>query len=355
VSERLHAVELIEEACCAGARLVPACAVIGISKRTFQRWRQPFGQQDWRKMTERTVANKLTSEERQRVLDVANSSRFQDLPPCKIVPTLADEGEYIASVSTFYRILNEENQLAHRGRSKPAKHNRPRECEAHGPRQVWSWDITYLPTQVAGLYFYLYMIIDIFSRKIVGFRVHTEELGDHASNLMEQACIDENITPDQLILHQDNGSPMKASVFHATLQRLGVMPSYSRPSVSDDNPYSEALFKTMKYRPEFPASKRFDTLEDASKWCEWFVDWYNNQHQHSELKFVTPEQRHTGQDAAVLAARHNTYLLAKQKNPLRWAGRKTRNWELPDSVTLNPDRKHKLNLESKHSRCMMAA
>jgi len=306
-------------------------------------------------MAERTVANKLTPEERQQVLDTANSSRFQDLPPCKIVPMLADEGEYLASESTFYRILNEENQLAHRGKTKPPKNHRPRECVAYGPCQVWTWDITYLPTQVTGLYFYLYMIIDIFSRKIVGFRVHTEELADHASNLMEQACLDEKIVPNQLILHQDNGSPMKASVFHATLQKLGVMPSFSRPSVSDDNPFSEALFKTMKYRPEFPACKRFGTMADAIKWCEWFVDWYNNQHLHSELKFLTPAQRHNGQDAAILASRHNTYLRAKQKNPLRWSGRQSKNWGLPDKVTLNPDRKNKLSVENIGSTCMMPA
>lgn len=355
VSERLHAIELIEEACGAGARLVPACNIIGISTRTFERWVRPFGQQDWRKIVERIVANKLTPEERQKVLNTANNSRFQDLPPCKIVPMLADEGEYIASESTFYRILRDENQLAHRGKAKPSKHNRPRECIAHGPCQVWTWDITYLPTQVTGLYYYLYMIIDIFSRKIVGFRVYTEELAEHASNLVEQACIDESIAPNQLILHQDNGSPMKASMFHATLQKLGVIPSFSRPSVSDDNPYSEALFKTMKYRPEFPACKRFSTLDDSIKWCEWFVDWYNNQHLHSELKFLTPIQRHTGKDRAILSRRHVTYCTAKQKYPLRWSGRQTRNWELPSIVTLNPNRKNKSVIEKTEPRCTMAA
>jgi putative transposase len=352
---RLRAIELIEEACSAGAGLVPACGVSGISTRTFQRWKQPFGQLDWRKKAERTVANKLTPEERQTVLDTANSNRFKDLPPCKIVPMLADEGGYLASESTFYRVLKEKNQLAHRGKSKPAKNHRPRECVAGAPCQVWTWDITYLPTQIRGIYFYLYMIVDIYSRKIVGFRVHTEERAEHASRLMEQACIDEKIAPNQLILHQDNGSPMKASVFHATLQRLGVIPSFSRPSVSDDNPFSEALFKTMKYRPEFPLQGQFNTLVDAIMWCEWFVDWYNNQHLHSELKFLTPNQRHKGEDAAILASRHNAYLLAKQKNPLRWSGRKTRNWELPDKVTLNPDRKNKLNIAKKELRCIMAA
>lgn len=268
---------------------------------------------------------------------------------------LADEGKYIASESSFYRILKGKNQLAHRGKTKPAKHKRPRECVANSPCQVWSWDISFLPTDVNGLYFYLYMIIDVFSRKIVGFRVHTEELGNHASNLMEQTCLDESILPDTLILHQDNGSPMKASVFHATLQKLGVVPSFSRPSVSDDNPYSESLFKTMKYRPEFPSTKKFNSIEEATSWCEWFVDWYNNKHLHSGLKFITPSQRHEGKDKTIMAKRHAAYLTAKQKNPPRWSGRKTRNWELPNSVSLNPDKNNNSDIEKLGATCMMAA
>jgi transposase InsO family protein len=354
-SDRLRAIELIEEAIHAGARSRPACNVMCISMRTFERWKKPLGQQDKRKMADRLVVNKLTLEEKHEVLSIANSARFQDLPPCKIVPMLADEKKYIASESTFYRILKEENQLAHRGKSRPAKHNRPKECVAAAPCQVWSWDISYLPNQVTGLYFYLYMIIDIFSRKIVGFRVHEEESAEHASRLMEQACIDENIAPNQLTLHQDNGSPMKASIFHATLKKLGVVPSFSRPSVSDDNPYSEALFKTMKYRPEFPACKRFESLEDATKWCEWFVNWYNNQHLHSELNFLPPAYRHTGKDKDVLANRHDIYLAAKEKNPLRWSGRKTRNWSLPHTVSLNPNKKINSHIEKTESSCMIAA
>jgi len=346
---------LIDEARHAGSRLDPACKAIDISSRTYGRWKRPFGQKDWRSMSDRVVANKLTDDERQKILNTANSPQFRDLPPCKIVPMLADRGEYIASESSFYRVLKAEGQLAHRGKAKPAKHKRPSECVAHGPGQVWSWDISYLPSDVDGLYFYLYMIIDIFSRKIVGFRVHSEESGDHASNLMKQTCFDENILPNKLTLHQDNGSPMKASVFHVTLQKLGVIPSFSRPSVSDDNPYSESLFKTMKYRPEFPATKRFSSLKEATEWCEWFVGWYNHQHLHSALKFITPEQRHNGKDKTIMANRHVTYHLARQKNPLRWSGRKTRNWNLPSSVTLNPNKKNNLDVEKRQSMCMIAA
>lgn len=345
-SDRLHTIELIEESSRAGANLQSACAISGINIRTFQRWRRPFGQQDWRKLTLKNISNKLTCEEKQNVLDTANSNKFRDLPPCKIVPMLADEGKYIASESTFYRILKAENQLKHRSKTKSPRHHRPRECVATGPCQVWSWDISYLPSQVHGQYFYLYMIIDIFSRKIVGFRVHSEERAEHASNLIEQACLDENILRNQLILHQDNGSPMKAATFNITLQKLGIIPSFSRPSVSDDNPYSESLFKTMKYRPEFPITKCFSTIIDAMQWCEWFVSWYNNQHLHSELKFITPVQRHTGQDKAIFLSRHTTYINAKQKNPLRWSGRNTRNWELDNFVALNPNKKLNLSLQN---------
>lgn len=353
--DRVETVKFIEESCKSGARLAPACKILEISIRTFERWKKPFGQKDLRKMSLKKVANKLTIEEKEKVLFVSNSTEFRDLPPCKIVPLLANDGEYIASESTFYRILKEKNQLAHRGKTKPAKHNRPRECIAYKPNQVWSWDITYLPTTVVGKFFYLYMIMDVFSRKIVGFRVHTEELAEHASHLIKQACFDEKIQQNQLTLHQDNGSPMKSSLFHATLQKLGVIPSFSRPSVSDDNPYSESLFKTMKYRPEYPADKKFSAPEEANKWSEWFVSWYNNQHLHSDLKFVTPAQRHDGKDKAILSSRHNTYLLARQKNPLRWSGRKTRNWNLPDSVTLNPNKKHSPAIEKTGATVMIAA
>lgn len=335
--------------------MAPACDLMGISVRTFERWQLPQGRQDRRKLAKRRVANKLSSEERQEVLRIANSVRFQDLPPCKIVPLLADEKKYIASESSFYRILKQENQMTHRAKQRPVKHHRPKEYMASAPCQVWSWDITYLPTQVKGLYFYLYMIIDIYSRKIVGFRVHTEESGLHAARLIEQACIDESVSPNQLILHSDNGSPMKSATLNATLKRLGVIPSFSRPSVSDDNPYSEALFKTMKYRQEFPSTKRFTTLNNATTWCEWFTTWYNNEHLHSELKFISPADRHSGKDKAILKNRHLTYLDAKNKNPCRWSGRKTRNWQFISTVSLNPKRKANNSIEIDKRSGRMAA
>jgi len=239
--------------------------------------------------------------------------------------------------------LRAEKQLAHRQASRPAKHHRPKSYVANGPNQVWTWDISYLPSQIKGLYYYLYMIVDIYSRKIVGFSVHNQESAEHAASLMTQACLDEKVSPDQLVLHSDNGSPMKGATMLATLENLGVMPSFSRPSVSDDNPYSEALFRTVKYHQSFPALSRFATIKDARIWCEKFVLWYNFEHLHSGLKFVTPEQRHMGVDKDIRLNRHAVYQLAKKQNPERWSGN-TRNWTLPAGVALNPDRKNKNGL-----------
>ena len=337
-SARQQAIELISEACLAGARKRKACEAIGLSVRTLERWEKDNGCHDQRKTVQRTPANKLTQEQRDMVITTANNVVYRDLPPCKIVPLLADHGKYIASESTFYRILRAENQLQHRLSSRPAKHHKPDEYVATGPNQVWSWDISYLPTQVTGLYFYLYMIVDIYSRKIVGFSVHDQELAVHASHLITQACFDENVSENQLVLHADNGGPMKGATMLATLEKLGVVPSFSRPSVSDDNPYSEALFRTLKYHPTFPMLDKFETIVSARQWTEKFVIWYNNVHLHSGLKFVTPQQRHSGADKEIRAKRHQVYQAAKAEHPERWAG-DTRNWSLPDRVTLNPNKK----------------
>jgi putative transposase len=339
---RQAVITLISEARLAGARKHKACDMLGLSVRTLERWEKTHGVHDRRKMVKRNPANKLTKEQRDMVVSTVNNPIYRDLPPCKIVPLLADKGCYIASESTFYRVLRAENQLTHRQTSRPAKNHRPEPYSATGPNQVWSWDISYLPSQVAGLYFYLYMIIDIYSRKIVGFSVHDQELSKHGAALITQAYLDEGVLPKQLVLHSDNGGPMKGATMLVTLEKLGVVPSFSRPSVSDDNPYSEALFRTVKYHPTFPMLDKFATILDARKWSENFVRWYNNDHLHSTLKFVTPNHRHTGIDKAILANRHQVYQKAKTINPERWTGQ-TRNWSLPDTVTLNPNRKNKQN------------
>jgi putative transposase len=274
---------------------------------------------------------------------MVNSSRFCDLPPCQIVPRLAEEGIYIASESTFYRLLRKEGQLVHRQKSEPRKHHKPRAFIARKPNQVWSWDITYLPTTLVGSYFYLYMIIDIFSRKIVGWSVHDKESALHSSELIKQACISEYFQENQLVLHSDNGKPMNGATMLATLQTLGIMPSFSRPSVSDDNPYSESLFKTVKYNRFYP-SLPFRDLNPAIEWVAHFVNWYNCEHRHSAIQFVTPEQKHAGIDKLLLSVRRQTYEVARLENPSRWSG-KTRDWSPVELVCLNPNKKLREQLQ----------
>ena len=267
-------------------------------------------------------------------METVNQPQYAHLPPSQIVPALADQGQYLASESTFYRVLREENQLTHRGRSKAPRCKRPEELEASAPNQIWSWDITFLPTTIRGQFFYLYLFVDLFSRKIVGWEVYAEESAEHAADIVRKAYLREAIAGEPLILHSDNGSPMKGATMLGTLQKLGVMPSFSRPSVSNDNAYSEALFKTLKYHPGFP-DKPFETLEEARKWMLGFQRWYNEEHRHSALKFVTPAQRHSGKDKEVLHRRAALYEVAKAKQPERWSG-KCRDWSRPQVVTLNP-------------------
>ena len=342
-SERISALTLICEAVLSGARKSKCCDMLGISLRTLQRWEKPDGARDHRADNhKKAIKNHLTHEEKEMILNIANAPKFRDLSPCKIVPLLADEGRYIASESTFYRVLRNAKQLKHRHKSHPKKHHKPKTFTATKSNQIWSWDISYLPSQIKGRYFYLYLIMDIFSRKIVGWSVHEQESAKLASSLVTQTCLDEKIDRGQIVLHSDNGSPMKGLTMLATLEKLGVMPSFSRPSVSDDNPFSESLFKTLKYHPTFPRMKCFASIDEARLWSAQFEQWYNHQHLHSALKFVTPNQRHTGEDKAILAKRHVVYQMAKKQRPERWSGN-TRNWVPDDSVTLNPDKKRILN------------
>jgi transposase InsO family protein len=333
---------MLDEAVEAGARYFKACEVVKLSIRTVQRYRQ-HGEvaPDGRKAAAigRIPGNRLSEQERTEILVTANLPAFANLPPSQIVPALADEGRYLASESSFYRILREHKQLVHRGKAKGPSHSRPQSLEATAPNQLWSWDITYLATTVKGLYFYLYLILDVFSRKIVGWEIYAEESADHAAKTFHKAHLREGIGIKNLILHSDNGSPMKGATMLGMLQKLGVVPSFSRPSVSNDNPYSESLFKTMKYRPDFP-ERRFDTLDQARQWAAGFTNWYNEKHHHSAIKFVTPGQRHRGEDREILTRRMLIYKKAKEKHPERWTST-CRNWDRPDVVTLNHTRKNK--------------
>jgi putative transposase len=331
---------MISEARINGARLKQACKVVGITDRTYQRWVDGDNiNEDQRPYADRPEPyNKLSKEEYNAVVRVANLPQYVDLPPSQIVPALADKGIYIASESTMYRILKSENMQHHRGRSQaPSKSRVPDTHVATGPNQVWTWDITYLNTKVRGIYYKLYMIVDIFSRKIVGWEVWEEEKGEYAAELVEKAVIVEKIRKSPLILHSDNGPPMKAVTLKTKLEILGVISSYSRPRVSNDNPYSEALFRTCKYRSSYPV-QGFDTIDAAREWVNGFVEWYNNEHYHSGLNFVTPNSRHNGTADKIMKKRKKVYNAAKEAHPERWT-RNIRNWKLPDTVALNPTEK----------------
>ncbi|WP_344559757.1 DDE-type integrase/transposase/recombinase, partial [Kitasatospora saccharophila] len=258
---RQTAVALINEAITGGARRAKACAELEISDRTLRRWTKD-GQihADQRPLVPRPEpANKLSTEERAAVLDVCNSAEFASLPPSQIVPKLADQGRYLASESSFYRILRADGQQHHRGRAKPpVRRKPPASYKASGPCEVWTWDITWMPGPIAGMFFYLYLIVDIFSRKIVGWEVHERENAELAAALTRRAVLAEGCTLRPLVLHADNGSPMKGATMKTTMEKLGIIASYSRPRVSNDNPFSEALFRTCKYRPDWP-NKGFAT------------------------------------------------------------------------------------------------
>jgi len=310
-----------------------------IDVKTFKRWMIDIT--DKRKGPVKIPGNKLRLEEVEKVVSTCTSQRFMDLPPSQIVPLLADDGIYLASESTIYKILKARKLLEHRGKSKRKSLNRPAPLIATRPNMIYSWDITYLKSSVAGRFYYLYLFMDIYSRKIVGWRVHECESMEYSARLVEEICLREGILENQVVLHSDNGGAMKGATMLATLQRLGIIPSFSRPSVSDDNPYSESLFKTLKYCPQYP-SKPFSSTDDANEWVEEFVHWYNEVHLHSGIKFVTPSSRHEGKDLEILNARKKVYEEARLKNPNRWS-RETRNWKKTEEVYLNHLQKEKEN------------
>ncbi len=347
--QRQTSVDFIREAIAAGARQAKACEMAGLSERTFQRWK-PSGTdrvQPDRRPTARRPApgNQLSAEERKQVLDVCNQPEYASLPPSQIVPKLADKGVYLASESTMNRILKSAGQSNPRGRSRKRRLVKPPTTRlAYGPNQVWTWDITYLPSVVRGHFYYLYLVEDVYSRYGVAWEVHERESGDFAAELMHKALIRERCHAHPPVLHADNGSAMKSQTLRAKLKDWGIEPSYSRPGVSDDNPFIESLFRTLKYCPKWP-EKGFSSLEEAREWVQCFMDWYNNEHQHSQIRFVTPAQRHRLEDKALLAQRDQVYATAKARNPERWS-RHTRNWTPMGMVALNPVKLPELKLSA---------
>ena len=347
VEDRTHTAMIINEAIVAGCAVSKACREAGIDRRTFRRW-TVLGEgavlADARPEAVRpTPSNKLSAEERTRILDVCHEARFADTPPSQIVPVLADEGTYLGSESSYYRVLHEADEQHERGRARRRTSRAPSTHCATAANQLWSWDVTYLPSPTRGLFFYLYMIMDVWSRKIVGYEVYESETGELAAELFSRTVLAEGYLGQELVIHADNGPPQRSSTLRVKLDDLGLRTSYSRPRVSNDNPYSEALFRTTKYRHDFPV-EGFQSVEDARVWVLKFVRWYNTEHRHSAINFVTPVQRHAGEDDQILIARKSVYEAAKARNPSRWSG-DSRNWDKPAEVWLNPEKKtdEKLN------------
>jgi len=341
-ADRRKALEILDAAVAAGARAHKVAELLDVGLTTLQRWRRQFAGVgdglDRRKGSHRLVSHRLSDEERQRILLTCNEPEFAALPPGQIVPILADRGLFIGSERSFYRVLHAHSQVHRRGRARPPQQPRtvPR-LEARGPNEVWSWDITYLPTSVRGVWLYLYLVIDVWSRKVVAWDVADREEAQIAADLVSRACLRERISkgrPQPLILHADNGNAMRAATLESRLEELGVLRSFSRPRVSNDNPYSESLFHTLKYRPDYPR-RPFQSMEEACSWVAAFAGWYNDQHRHSGIRFVTPSQRHSGEAIEICRHRARVYELARQHHPLRWTGT-TRCWHQPEVVWINP-------------------
>lgn len=330
---------LVTEAVRAGARQSAACRVIGVSARTLQRWREaPFGGEDRRRGPQTPVAHRLSEAEKNAAVALANRPEYRNLSPEAVVAKAADAGEYVCSERTLRRVLKERRLATYRGRGlAPSPSRKPREYVAYEPLRVLSWDITYLRhATIRGAFFYLYLYVDVWSRRILGWAVHESQSSELAALLLRAVCLEHSIEADSAVLHQDNGAPMKGATFLATLDALGITKSFSRPRVSDDNAFIESLFRHLKYDPGYP-SRGFRSLESARAWVQRFVTWYNHEHLHSAIGYVAPDDRHHGRDIELLANRRLVYADARKRHPRRWTGQ-TRAWDRPVVVTLNPER-----------------
>ena len=320
--------------------VAPACAAVQISRATLyreraRRCRLSTGQ--GAPGARRRAPLALTGVERERLLEVLNSDRFVDCAPSTIYATLLDEGVYLASVRTMYRVLANAGQSRERRlQSAHPAYAKP-ELLATRPNEVWSWDITKLKGPAKWTCFHLYVILDIFSRYVVGWLIAPKESAQLAMHLISETIAKHHISPDSLTLHADRGSSMRSKPVAALLVDLDVAKSHSRPHVSDDNPYSEAQFKTLKYRPDFPA--RFGSIEDARAYCQQFFPWYNDMHRHSGIALMTPASMHFGQAQELLRTRNGTLQDAFLAHPKRFKGLLPRAPELPTAAWINPPKK----------------
>jgi putative transposase len=322
--------------------VLPLCEALGLPRASLYRraHKGSSGLPSNRAVRPR-AALALSEPERQEVLDVLHSEPFSDLPPTQVYPILLEEGRYLCSVRTMYRLLAQQNEV--RERRPVASHPvyaKP-ELLATAPNQVWSWDITKLKGPVTWTYFYLYVILDIFSRYVVGWMVAPRESAALAKRLIEDTCRKQSIAQGQLTIHADRGSSMKSKLVAELLADLGVTKSHSRPSVSNDNPFSESQFKTLKYRPEFP--DRFGCVQDARAFCGPFFGWYNTDHHHGGIGFYTPADVHYGRVVVLRARRQAALDAAYQRHPERFVRHRPQASCPPASVWINPPKDNALN------------
>jgi putative transposase len=323
---------MVAESLATEVNVKQACAALTIPRCGFYRWKR----RDEKRMNPDAIGISplaLSEEERQSVLDVLHSDRFVDLAPLEIYNALLDEGKYLCSVRTMYRILEKHNEVRERRNQLSHPHYQKPELIATGPNRVWSWDITKLKGQVKWTYYYLYVILDIFSRYVVGWMVAERELSSLAKKLIEQSCEKQGIEEEQLIIHSDRGPSMTSKSVALLLADLGITKSLSRPYVSNDNPYSESQFKTLKYRPEFP--ERFGCHQDARSFCQGFFSWYNTEHYHAGIGFLTPEDVHYGRAEQIIKERQAVLNAAFIKHPERFKGKLPIPAVLPGAVWIN--------------------
>ena len=312
----------------------PACEALGLSRATFYRHMDRQVSSSQTNSLRPVPPLALSQAERQTVVDILHSERFQDKAPYEVYATLLDEGHYHCSIRTMYRILTSEHgDVKERRRGHQRSQYKKPELLATGPNEVWSWDITKLKGPVKWTYFYLYVIMDIFSRYVVGWMVAHREQDALAKRLIEQTCIKQNIEAGQLTVHADRGPSMKSKVVAHLLADLGVTKTHSRPHVSNDNPYSESHFKTLKYCPAFP--ERFGSIQDSRSFCQGFFTWYNQEHYHSGIGLLTPESLHYGLAEQIITSRSTVMAEAYEKHPNRFKGRMPRPPALPQAVWIN--------------------
>lgn len=308
-----------------------ACRSLGVARSTLYHRRRHIEQEA---KARPKPPRALSEEERQKVLDVLHSERFMDKSPAQVWATLVDEGVYLCSERSMYRILSENQEVRERrDQLRHPEYKRP-ELLAQGPNEVWSWDITKLRGPVKWTYFYLYVILDIFSRYVVGWMVALRQTAALAQKLIKESCMKQGIEPGQLTIHADLGSPMIAKSTAQLFITLGINKSHSRPYVSDDNPYSESQFKTLKYHPDFP--DRFGSQEDAVEFCRFFFGWYNTEHRHSGIGMLTPEMVHYGLAEDVIECRRKVLEAAYRAHPERFVRGVPSPPPLPEAVWINP-------------------